>query len=285
MIVCMDFRLRGNDDRMDVSIIIVNYNTKDLTLDCIDSVLAEGSKLKKEIIVIDNASTDGSLDALSKLEKNAVIHLIKNTENAGFAKANNQGINIAIAPYIFLLNSDTKVKKYAIEKLLTFAKNNENVGAVGSKLLNADGTVQSSAFPLPTIARAIQQYWLGQKGTLDKYAPKGMKPAEVEVLVMAAFLITPKTLKKVGLLNEKYFMYFEDFDYCRSIIKSGLKIYYLPTSEVIHYHGASGKKIADSGNQWRRLIPSSKIYHGLLKHELFTFILWSGQKLQKFLTK
>jgi GT2 family glycosyltransferase len=270
---------------MDISIIIVNYNTKDLTLDCIDSILSEGSLLKKEIIVVDNNSTDGSIDSLSKLQNNSVIHLIRNSQNLGFAKANNQGIKIAKSPYIFLLNSDTKVKKYAIEKLVSYAKKHEDVGAIGSKLLNPDGSAQASAFPFPTISRAIKQYWFGVNGLLDKYIPKGTKPVEVEVLVMAAFLITPQAIKKVGMLNEKYFMYFEDFDYCRKIIQSGLKIYYLPTSEVIHYHGASGKKLVDNDNQWRRLIPSSKIYHGLLKHHLFTFILWSGQKLQKFLTK
>ena len=265
---------------MDASIIIVNYNTKDLTLDCIDSVLGEGSSLKKEIIVVDNGSTDGSIDSLEKLQKNEIIQLIKNNENIGFAKANNQGIKIAKAQYILLLNSDTKVKKHAIEKLVAFAQKDESLGSVGSKLLNPDGTVQASAFPLPTITRAIKQYWFGEKGLLDKYAPKGIKPVEVEVLVMAAFLITPEAIKKVGLLNEKYFMYFEDFDYCRAILNAGLKIYYLPTSEVIHYHGASGKKVANDENQWRRLIPSSKIYHGLIRHAIFNFILWSGQKLQ-----
>lgn len=266
---------------MDVSIIIVNYNTKDLTLDCIDSILAEGSSLKKEIIVIDNNSTDGSLDSLEKLAKNNVIQLIKNEENSGFAKANNQGIKIAKAPYIFLLNSDTKVRPRSIERLITFAKKNKNVGAVGSRLLNPDGNVQESAFPLPTFSRALKQYWFGKKGMLDKYAPSGSKAVEVEVLVMAAFLITPQCLKKVGMLNEKYFMYFEDFDYCRSILRSGLKIYYLPTSEIIHYHGASGKGLTNSENQWRRLIPSSKIYHGVVGHFLFNFILWSGQKFRK----
>jgi len=267
----------------DVSIIIVNYNTKDLTLDCIDSILEEGSKLKKEIIVVDNASSDGSVDLLHKLQKNEVIQFIKNTENVGFAKANNQGIKIAKAQYILLLNSDTKVKKYAIEKLVSFAQKDSSIGAVGARLLNPDGTVQASAFPLPTITRAIQQYWFGEKGLLDKYIPKGTKPVEVEVLVMAAFLITPEAIRQVGMLNEKYFMYFEDFDYCRSILNAGLKIYYLPQSEVIHYHGASGRKVSDPDNQWRRLIPSSKIYHGLVGHHLFNFILWSGQKMNKIL--
>lgn len=266
---------------MDVSILIVNYNTKDLTLDCIDSILDEGSDLKSEIIVIDNGSTDGSIDHLEKLERNAVIKLIENSENAGFSKANNQGIKVAKGEYILLLNSDTKVKKYAIERMVEFAKKHPETGAVGARLLNADGTLQESAFPFPTIERAVKQYWLGQKGLLDKYAPKSIEP--VDVLVMAAFLITPRALKEVGALNERHFMFFEDFDYCRALHKAGLKIYYLPDAEVIHYHGASGKKVMDPENQWRRLIPSSKIYHGFVTHYIIWFIMWSGQKLQKVL--
>jgi GT2 family glycosyltransferase len=265
---------------MDVSIIIVNYNTKELTLDCIDSILDEGSRLKFEIIVIDNGSTDGSVLVWEKLKNNGVVKFIQNDKNVGFAKANNQGIKIAKGEYILLLNSDTKVKKYAIERMIEFAKKHPETGAVGARLLNADGTIQASAFPFPTVERAVKQYWLGQKGLLDKYAPKSTEP--VDVLVMAAFLITPRALREVGPLNEKYFMFFEDFDYCRAIHKAGLKIYYLPDAEVMHYHGASGKQVADSENQWRRLIPGSKIYHGLIAHYVIWFIMWSGQKLNLF---
>ncbi len=267
----------------DVSIIIVNYNTKDLTLDSIDSVLDEDSDFKKEIIVVDNGSKDGSVDALTKLEKNAIIKFIKNEANVGFSRANNQGIHASIGTYKLLLNSDTKVKKQAIGELVKFADAHKDAGSVGAKLLNPDGTVQASAFHLPTITRAIKQYWLGQKGLLDKYAPGGSNPSQVESLVMAAFLITPRALEEVGVLNEKYFMFYEDLDYCRALLKANLKIYYLPSAEVIHYHGASGTKLKDSNNQWRRLIPSSKIYHGVIKHHIFNFILWSGQKLKKVL--
>lgn len=266
----------------DVSVIIVSYNTKNLTLDSIKSVLREGSSLEKEIIVVDNASTDGSLEELARLGRK--IKLIKNHKNLGFSKANNQGIRVARGKYILLLNSDTKVKKNAIAQLVEFAEGKSDAAVVGPKLLNPDGSVQPSVFRLPTVGLAIRQYWLGERGLLDKYVPESPEDAvQVECLVMAAFLITPVALKKVGLLNERYFMYYEDLDYCRRVKEKGLKIYYLPRSEVIHYHGASGKSLADKENQWRRLIPSSKIYHGTLKHYLFNFILWSGQKWQKYL--
>jgi len=268
---------------VDLSIIIVSYNTKKLTLDCIKSVEKENSSLKKEIIVVDNGSKDGSAAALRELKKKSLIKLVENDENLGFSKANNQGIDKADGRYLLLLNSDTKVKKGAFKKLFKFAEKSEDAGVVSARLLNPDGSLQGSCFHFPTVKNAILEYWLGKKGLFDKFAPKGKKPVEVEATVAAAFLITPKAIKEVGLLDEKYFFYMEDLDYCRRVWRTGLKVYYLPEAEVIHYHGESGKALADEKTQWRRLIPSSKIYHGLFRHYLITAILWSGQKWQKLL--
>ena len=268
---------------MDVSVIIVSFNTLQLTIQSIKSVLNEGSGLKKEIIVVDNGSTDGSVAAIRNFQfpiSNFQLKIIENKSNLGFAKANNQGIKKAKGKYILLLNSDTKVKKNAIERLVDFAYENPEAGAVVPRLLNPDGSVQSSVFRLPTITRAIKQYWFGHKGLLDKYYPQGVGPAEIESAVMASFLITPKALREVGPLNENYFMYYEDLDYCRNLKQAHLKVYYLPTAEVVHYHGASGKGLIEADNQWRRLIPSSIIYHGTLEHYLFNFIIWSGQKFR-----
>jgi GT2 family glycosyltransferase len=122
---------------------------------------------------------------------------------------------------------------------------------------------------------------LGKKGAFELFVPKGDKPVEVDAVVGASFLITPMARKKVGLLDERYFMYFEDLDYCRRVNKLGLKVYYLPSAKIIHYHGASGKKIVKPAFQWKRLIPSSKIYHGALTHYLINFIIWLGQKIKK----
>lgn len=275
---------------LDLSIIIISYNTKQLTLQCIKSILNSIKKLDYEVIIVDNASTDGTLSLVEGLKlknKNYKIKLkiIENKKNLGFAKANNQGIRIAKGNYILLLNSDTKVKSGAIEGLIEFARITPDAGAVGAKLLNPDDTLQPSVFRLPTIWRAIKQYWLGEEGLLDKYAPEGDKPTEVESLVMASFLITPKALKKIGLLNEKYFMYFEDLDYCRSILRAGLKIFYLPDSEIIHYHGASGEKSKKNEIQFMRLKKSSQIYNGLLNYSLITFIIWSSQKYTKLFNR
>lgn len=263
---------------MDLSIIIVNYNTKNLVLKCVQSINDSKPSASFEIIIIDNSS-----DLNERLKKSNKYSLILNKENLGFAKGVNQGIKIAKGKNILLLNSDTKVEKNAIDELLKFAKDNPSVGAVGPKLTNEDGTTQASCYHFPNIFRAIRQYWFGERGAYEKYIPSEDTPTKVDALVMAAFLITQKGLSKVGRLNEKYFMYFEDMDYARNLRKQNLDVYYDPKSVVRHIHGASGKKIADEKNQWRRLIPSSKIYHGNLMHSLINLVLWSGQKLGKFI--
>ena len=265
----------------EVSIIIVSHNTKTLTLQCIKSVFDSSKSLNFEIIVVDNGSNDGSYGEISKLK----VRIIRNEENLGFSRANNQGIRLAEGKYILLLNSDTKVKRNSIDKLVKFAKSKVDAGVVGPRLLNPNGSLQPSAFRFPTIKLAIKQYWFGQGKPLDKFAPEGSEPSILDAVVGAAFLITPRALKIVGTLDERFFFFYEDLDYCRRVWKKGFKVYYLPEALVIHYHGASGEKITGNENQWRRLIPSSKIYHGALKHYIFNFILWSGQKWLKFFGK
>ena len=268
----------------ELSIVVVNLNTKKLTLDCINSVLEERG-VKKEIIVVDNGSSDGSVEAFRKLKKEGKIELIENSGNFGYAKANNQGIRIARGKYLLLLNNDTIVKRGALTKLVEFAEETPDAGVIGSKLLNKDGSLQPSCFHFPTIANAVKEYFLGQKGHFKKFAPKGKEPTPIDALVGAAFLITPAAFKKVGMLDERYFAYFEDLDYCRKVWQTGLKVYYLPSSEIVHYHGATFKKMAKRKDQWRKLIPGSKIYHGVLKHYVINTILWLGQKWEKIFKK
>lgn len=276
-----------------LSVIIVNYNTGRLLSLCVNSVLHTTDSLRNpqcELVVVDNASVDGSVEKIQNLKiKNqnnkSRFKVIRNTKNLGFAMAVNRRIKQAHGEYILLLNPDTEVRNGAIKKLVEFAQNTNGVGVVGARLLNPDGSIQPSVFHSPTVWRAVREFWLGQKGAYLKYTPEGDSPMMVDAVVGAAFLITPQARKKVGLLDERYFMYFEDLDYCRRVWKSGLKVYYLPSAEVVHRHGASGKDVTDEANQWRRLIPSSKLYHGLLKYYLITFIIWSGSKFQRILSR
>lgn len=258
---------------MTLSIIIVSYNTKELLKKCLRSL----EKVKAEIIVVDNNSEDGSSDLIKK--DFPEVKVISNKENFGFAKANNQALRQAQGEFILLLNSDTVVKPKALEELVEFAKQHPEAGVIGARLLNPDGSVQPSVFHLPTIKGAVLEYWLKQKGTFEKYFPVDNDPREVEAVVGAAMLIPKTVIEKVGLLDERYFMYFEDLDYCRRVKHTGFKVYYLPQAEIIHQHGASGKTIGNQTNRW--LIESSKIYHGNFRYSMITFIIWSGQKLKK----
>lgn len=262
----------SQNSKPEVSVIIVNYNTGRLLRESVESVVRSCPRC--EIVVVDNGSTDRGVGEIRDIRG---IRVVKNTENKGFARANNQGIKEARGEYILLLNPDTQVKEAAMERLVEFAKTHKDVGIVGAKLILGDGATQKSVFRFPTVWRAICEFWFGQN-TYSNYVPSGAGPQVVDAVVGAAFLITPQALQKVGLLDEQYFMYFEDLDYCRRVWSSGLKVYYLPSAEIIHYHGVSGKNIG--GEQWRRLIPGSKIYHGVLGHWLINFIIWTSQKLK-----
>ena len=252
---------------LDLSIIIVNFNTNDLTNNAVKSVENGHPGVRSETIVIDNGSDE-------TFEVPNSVKFIKNQKNLGFAVANNQGIEFSLGKYVLLLNSDAEAKKGSIEALYNFAKSHKNLGAVAGRLLNDDGSIQGSVYKLPTVWRTLFE-------GVKKYSPVGNTPQKVDAPSMAAFLITPEALEKIGLLNEKYFMYFEDLDYCREIKRKGMDIYYLPDAEVIHHHGSSGKNLADAANQWRRAIPSSILYHGKINHFLINTILWVGQKLGK----
>lgn len=267
--------------KLAVSIVIVNYNTGEFLTRCISSIRESSLSLPYEILIVDNASTD---ESLVKIKKHTLgqqkLKVIENTENLGFARAVNQGITLAKGEYILLLNPDTEIKKGSVEKLVEFAKANSDAGVVGAKLLNPDASVQPSVFRFPTLWRAFQEFWLSRR-VYSKYAPQVSDPTEIDAVVGAAFLITPEARKRAGLLNERYFMYFEDLDYCQRVKNAGLKVYYLPEAQVVHYHGVSGRGIAPDREQWKRLIPSSKIYHGALNRYLINFMIWSGQKWQK----
>ncbi len=245
---------------MDLSIIIVNYKTPELVDACVASIKKYPPKFSYEVIVIDNSN-----------------------DNVGFAKGNNKGIKKAKGEYVLLLNSDTSVKKGSLDKLLEFAKSKKDAGVVGARLLNSDGSIQDSVFHFPTLGNALREFWFGEKNVFGQYAPKTNEPTIVDSVVGAAFLITPEALKKVGGLNEKYFMYFEDLDYCRKVKKVGLKVYYLPAAEIVHYLGKSGEGLVEKTDQWKRLVPSSKIYHGTFVHHLINFVLWTGQKMGRLI--
>lgn len=268
-----------------LSVVIVNLNTKDLTLGCLKSIRKTAAEMPLEVLLTDNGSNDGSVEEFKKLLSDVFwkprLTLILNKDNTGYAKANNQGIKKSKGKYILLLNNDTIVHEDALQNLVKFAEKTPDSGVIGSRLLNIDGSLQMSCYHFPTITNAIKEYWFGKKGHFEKFVPTGNSPITVDSVVGAAFLITPLAKKRVGMLDERYFAYFEDIDYCRQSWLKGLKVYYLPDSVITHYHGATFKKLANENERWKKLIPSSKIYHGPIKHYVINAILWLGQKWQK----
>lgn len=257
-----------------LSIIIPSFNTAAATLKCVQSI----NKFlpQAETIVVDNASTDNTVELLKKLK----VKLIPNSRNIGFSAACNLGAQKAVGDYLLFLNSDMELVDKSFLKMLKFLQNHPKVGAIGPKFLYPDHSPQASVFPPQTIKNAFKQFWLNQK-CFSKYTPKNKNPTPVWAISGGALLIKKSLFQKISGWNEKYFIYFEDLDLCRSLRRLGKKIYYYPATQVIHRHGLSGKKLAVPQNQWRRLIPSSQKYHGWLKHTFLNLIIKFGQKFQK----
>lgn len=256
---------------MDLSIIIVSFNTKDLLKKCLQSL--SNLKRKAEILVVDNGSTDGSVQMIEKEFPN--VQLTKNAQNMGFAKANNLGTRKAKGKYVVLLNSDTVVKENALGEMASFADQKTDLGVVGARLLNPDNSIQSSIYHFPSLGKVFNEF---RSNYFEKYYIPGNQPSVVEAVVFAAVLIPKNIIEKVGLLDERYFMFFEDLDYCRRIKKSGLKVYYLPDAEIVHYHGASGKGSPATFDYSRK---SSEIYYGKVNYWLLAITLRIIHKIQK----
>jgi len=262
----------------ELSIIILTWNTAEITKKCVLSIEKYlKNKIDYEIIVADNNSTDNTQKTFQKLKS---VRYIRHSQNFGFSKGNNLAAQKARGQYFFFLNSDMELVDSDLVNMLQYFKKHPKIGIIGPAFLNTDLTPQGSVFPPQTIQNAFKEFWLG-KSTYSKYSPKTEKPTKVWSISGGAILIRQSLFKKIGGWNTKYFMFYEDLDLCRQVRKHGQKIYYYPKLKVVHHHGASGKNLTDTDNQWRRLIPSSKLYHGHLKHYLLFLVIWSGQKWQK----
>lgn len=261
--------------RVEASVIIVNYNTADEIEKCLTSAFSSQlSDHSLEVIVVDNNSSDNSIKVI---ERFAQVKLIQNKENLGFAKANNIGARLATGDFLFFLNPDTQVKKDTISNLLEFSKKNLNA-IVSPKILNPDGSIQGSCYNLPTILGAIKEYWLGKKGAYEKFAPVGVQPLKVEAIVGAAMFMPRKIFEKLGGFDERFFLYYEDLDFCRRAAKLKIPVYFLPQAKVIHFLGRAGGNV-------EHLKKSAKIYHGKLKYSSLTLIIRSGLAWKKFLER
>ncbi len=225
---------------MDISIIIVNRNTRDLLQNCLESISKTVRNISYEIIVVDNASQDGS-DAMLK-DKYPQVKVIQNTENLGFGAANNQAMRIMNGRYALLLNSDTVLTENAVHELYTFMENHPEAAMSCGQLLNADGSKQNSIASFPTFLTLLTNMPMLEYLFPKRYPSKRYnyeKPIEVDSGIGACLLVRKKAIDDVGMFDERYFFFFEETDWAYQMKSAGWKIFYVPTAFIYHLQGQS----------------------------------------------
>jgi len=268
---------------VDLSVVIVSWNVRDLLRRCLSSLFADRSSSlapRIEVIVVDNGSVDGSAEMVRA--EFPQVHLIVNPDNRGFPAANNQGIEVAQGRYVLLLNPDTEVLDDALAAMVGFADVHPDVGVVGPQLLNPDGSVQSSRRRFPTLATAFfESTWL------QPYAPRRLlerfyvldrsddEVQDVDWVTGAALMARREAIEQVGPLDEGFFMYSEELDWCRRFREAGWRVVYLPTAKIVHYVGKSSEQVLPARHIH---FQTSKVryvrkYHGPLAAEALRWFL------------
>jgi len=236
---------------LDVSIIIVNWNTRDILRDCLRSVYEQTQAITFKVIIVDNASRDGSAEMVKEEFPQAI--LIENSQNRGFAAANNQAIKTAGGRYVLLLNSDTVVLDNAIAKAVKFADEHPYTAVVGCRVLNRDYTLQRTCFIYPsllnTFLAATYLYKIFPKSRF--FGREQMTwwdyndVREVEAVCGCFLLARKEAIDQVGRIDEKYYVYGEETDWCYRFKKNGWKIMFTPGAQIIHYGGQTTKRLPD----------------------------------------
>ena len=251
-------------DRIDISVIIVNWNAKNLLRDCLNSLYETVSDLVCEVVVVDNASSDGSV-AMLETEFPSVIRIV-NTENKGFGAANNQALAIMKGKYALLLNTDTVLTPEAVNKLWNFCEANDKAAIVCGQLLNADGSKQNSiaSFPgLLTLAAntSLLEYLFPGRYPSKRY--KHTSPIEVDSAIGACMMIRKKALDEAGAFDERYFFFFEETDLAYTMRLKGWKIYQVPDALIYHLQGQSiGHNISSRIEFYRSRYQFLRKWHG-----------------------
>jgi len=222
---------------VELSIIIVNFNSKAYLKNCLQSIINNNPQVPYEILVVDNASTDGSRKLIE--QEFPDINLITNEKNEGFARASNKGAKVAKGEYLLFLNPDTIVMPGTLNQALDFIKNTGDAGVVGAKTLNQKGKIQPTAFGFPGLIRmmalilGLNRYF--KISRLKNYS-RVINPYYVQG---SFFLIRQDLFQKAGGFDEKFFLFFEDADLCQRVRERGFKIYYLPGATIQHFGGSS----------------------------------------------
>lgn len=236
-------------NRPAVSVVIVNWNTREILRDCLRTVYEQTKNVEFEVIVVDNASTDGSADMIRTGFPQTL--LLVNSANRGFAAANNQGMEAAKGRYVLLLNSDTLVLDGAIDKMIRFAEAHPEAAATACRVLNSDRTWQPTCFLFPSALNLLIAALY-----LNKLFPRsrlwgrermtwwdGLEARVVEVVAGCFILVRRDVIERVGVLDESYFMYGEEADWCYRFRKAGWKVLFTPAAQIVHLGGVSSAQL------------------------------------------
>ena len=268
---------------MNLSIITVNWNVKELVSHLIDSIFQYTDGLEFEVIVVDNDSRDGSVDFLRQNHKdwidNGKLKIIANNFNAGFAKANNQGLKIAQGKYILFMNPDMELIENSFLKLKEFMDQTPNVGVVTCRLLYGDKTIQANVKSNPgwcdqALVLLKLHHFFSWLPCLKRYLRKDFDYTQKQYVeqVMGAFIFTRHELmNKIGGWNEDYWLWWEDVEMCKTVAEAGSEIVYLPITAVIHYEGKSFAQTHGLAKQ-KRFNRGMLIYFQK-HHSLFAFLV------------
>jgi N-acetylglucosaminyl-diphospho-decaprenol L-rhamnosyltransferase len=245
-----------------LAVIILNFRTPDLTIACLESIVPQLVVSRDVVIVVDNCSGDGSAERINETIESRgwsdVARVVRSCVNGGFAAGNNAGIRAVDARWRLLLNSDTVVRPGAVEALLSFAESNHDAGLIGPRLEWPDGTPQISCFrnrsPWREFLRASSTRLIARLAPGGEVGlPVSDQPIECDWASFAAILIRHDVIERVGMLDELYFMYFEDIDYCRRARAAGFRVRSCPAARVVHLRG--GTSDVKAATRERRRLP------------------------------
>jgi GT2 family glycosyltransferase len=245
---------------MKISVVIVTWNVREYLLRCLQTVLREAGGYDLDVIVIDNASNDGTVEAVGS--EYPGVKTIQNRENAGFARANNQGIRICQGEYVLLLNPDTELLPGALDRMADYLNAHPQAGGAGPRVLNADGSLQPSCSPLPSLAREtarlLQLPGVRTDGYYEMASWDLQTPRQVDVLLGACMLLRGSTLAALGGLDEDYYIYTEEVDLCYRLKKAGWSLAWVPAAQIVHYRGQSTQQVA--ADMFMRLYQSKLLF-------------------------
>lgn len=260
-----------------LSIVIVSWNTRALLEQCLASIYTHPPSVAFETIVVDNASRDGSADAARQGFPQA--RLIENAVNVGFAPANNQAIELCQGELVLLLNPDTRVLPGALDAMIRFMDEHPQAGAAGARVLNPDGTLQTSCYPAPTLSRELWRLFhldrLRAYGVYDMAGWDVRRSRQVDAVLGACLIARRRTLDQVGALDPDYFFTGEEIDLCHRIRSAGWSIHWIPQAGIIHYGGQSARQVA--AQSFLHLYQGKVLYfrkrHGWLTAQLYKLVV------------